>query len=263
MLSKNTKSSAINQLTVLLSQFPDILDSIPGRGLSFKEQTSIEFFGNFNNSSFGKMIQKSFLKSLSLQSGLPDWILKMPGMSGRKYRHFINNILSELDGGNYLEVGSWAGSTACSAIFGNNINALCIDNWSQFGGPKDEFIKNISKCKNQIISFNFIENDFRKVPWMNLNYKADVYMFDGPHEEVDQYDGVVMAMPALKDTFILIVDDFNWVKVENGTLRAIKDLNLNIECAIKILTTTDRSHPKLSREFSDWHNGYFIALISK
>jgi hypothetical protein len=40
--------------------------------------------------------------------------------------------------------------------------------------------------------------------------KFDVYFFDGPHHERDQYDGIATALPALERHFVLIVDDWNW-----------------------------------------------------
>lgn len=47
----------------------------------------------------------------------------------------------------YLEDGSWAGSTACSAA-GNHPHAVtpCIHNKSEFGGPQEIFDENISRA---------------------------------------------------------------------------------------------------------------------
>jgi len=179
-------------------------------------------------------------------------------MSGRKYRYWINNFISIEEAPRYLEVGSWAGSTACSAIFENKLSLTCIDNWSEFGGPKDRFLKNTLKCSNSKTEFNFIESDFRKVDYTNIG-KFNVYLFDGPHLEEDQYDGIKVALPALDETFTLIVDDWNWKRVQNGTIRAINDFNLKVHCSITIKTTKN----PCQKEVTDWHNGYFIALCSK
>jgi hypothetical protein len=59
-------------------------------------------------------------------------IKQIDGMSGIKTRHFYNNLLS-LDDSRYLEIGTWKGSSVCSAMFGNTQKVLCIDNWSEFG----------------------------------------------------------------------------------------------------------------------------------
>jgi hypothetical protein len=51
---------------------------------------------------------------------------------------------------------------------------------------------------NDAISFRFIEDDFRKINYTDIG-KFNVYLFDGPHDEEDQYDGIALAQPALDD----------------------------------------------------------------
>lgn len=235
------------------------------------EETSIKLQGDFSKSDFGVNLRNSFYRALEMNHKLPKWITRMHGMSGRKYRSLINSLIESFSNARYLEIGSWRGSSACSAMWGNKATIVCIDNWSEFNGlkdgfifngPKDDFINNINKAKNININFKLIENDFRKVNYSKLE-KMNVYFFDGPHSESDQYDGIVMVQPALDETYILIIDDFNWAVVRKGTLRAISDLNLKIECSIEIKTGTDDLEPTYAHEMSDWHNGYFIAVVRK
>lgn len=227
------------------------------------EETSLKLEGDFANSVYGNILKLSLDSALAINHKLPSWIVSMEGMSGRKYRYFINSVVGLISDARYLEVGSWAGSTSCSAMWGNKATVTCIDNWSEFGGPKDKFVRNTDLAKNPDIKFTFLEQDFRKVKWDSLA-KANVYLFDGPHSEQDQYEGVVIAQPALDDSYILIVDDYNWLNVRRGTERAIKDLNLHVEFSIEIRTTQDGSHPKLLHSAnSDWHNGYFLAAVNK
>jgi hypothetical protein len=68
---------------------------------------------------------------------------------------------------------------------------------------------------------------------------------------------------ALDDTYILVVDDYNWSKVRNGTQDGIKELGYSVLSSIEIRTTEDDSHPVVSGRYSNWHNGYYIAVISK
>ena len=67
------------------------------------------------------------------------------GMSGRRYRLFINALMGLIPNPRYLEVGVWAGSTLCSAIAGNKVQAVAIDNWSQFAGPRERFLENLKQ----------------------------------------------------------------------------------------------------------------------
>ena len=66
-------------------------------------------------------------------------------MSSSKVRHLINNLCS-LNGTRYLEIGSYKGSTLIAAAKGNE-NALArlsaVDDFSQFGGPREEFWDNV------------------------------------------------------------------------------------------------------------------------
>jgi hypothetical protein len=227
------------------------------------EETSIKLQGNFSRSLYGALLKSSLERALEINHKLTDVVLNMTGMSGRKYRSLINTLVKGVPAPKYLEVGSWAGSTASAVLWKNAVDVVCIDNWSQFGGPKDAFLENTALAGNENTRLMLVESDFRAVPWGTLP-KSNIYMFDGPHTEVDQYDGIVIAQPALEDTYILVVDDYNWPSVRNGTLRAINDLGLTVECAIEIRTTQDDTHPQIAYQAnSDWHNGYFIAVIGK
>ena len=198
---------------------------------------------------------------------LPDWLMDMEAMSGKKYKHFINQLISQVDNVKYLEVGTWTGSTACSSLYKNKVDAYFVDNWDQFnphGNIKSLFFNNIEEIKKDSpkASYQFQEKDFRLVDYNSIG-KYNVYFFDGPHEEQDQYDGVVYAQPALEDEFIFICDDWNWNQVRTGTTRAFVDLNLEILYSLEIRTTIDGSTPEIIYEKSDWHNGYFIASCRK
>ena len=220
-------------------------------------------FENVCENSYSKAIEKSLSLSFDGKTTLPDWILNMQGMSGRKYRIFINNLISLLDNPKYLEIGCWKGSTFFSAIHSNkNVEATGIDNWSEFGGPKEEFFMNFEKCltscdKNSI---NFIESDFRNLN-NSLNKKYNIYLFDGPHKENDHYDSLFLFYEYLEDEFIFICDDWNWKDIKNGTLKAMKKLNLDVLYSVEIETTNKEYGNE--GEYSDWHNGYYIVVCKK
>ena len=52
-------------------------------------------------------VKTAFDKCLNDESKLPSWILTLDGMSGKRYRHFINNLTSMVPKCRYLEIGSW------------------------------------------------------------------------------------------------------------------------------------------------------------
>jgi hypothetical protein len=243
--------------------------------LSPAEETSITLEGDFENNSYSKNLKTSLNMALAMNTKISDEIKFMSGMSGRKYRYLINNLVYLTKNSRYLEIGSWAGSTVCSAIYGNQAKAVCIDNWLKFDSEeyikkiyntkdqKKEFETNTKKIITEKIDFKFIESDFRKVDYTKLG-KFNIYCYDALHEEEHQYKGITIVQPALDDTFILIVDDWNWEEVRKGTFRAFKDLNINIVSKIEIKTTQNNSLPRIFvGQYSDWHNGYFLAVCEK
>ena len=245
--------------------------------LPVEEETSILLKGDFDKDAYSKNIKSAFNMALAINTKIPNWIKLLPGMTGKKYRYFVNNLLSLIEDPRYLEIGSWSGSSVCAAMFNNKLKCTCVDDWSQFEdtdnipyqkplnikNPKKEFETNTAKVLSSDIDFKFIESDYRKIDYKKLG-KFNTYFFDGPHEEIDQYDAIILAQPALDDNFILIVDDWNYPEVRNGTNRAIEKLNLYINSKIEIKTTQHDKDPQLLKfHFSDWHNGYFIGSCCK
>ncbi len=171
---------------------------------------------------------------------------------------FISGLVNSGDS-RYLEIGSWTGSTLCAALSGNEARATAIDNFSQWDG-RAELIKNITKfCPRRV---NLIDKDFREVDYSALG-KFNIYLFDGPHERADQFDGVMKVFPALEEQFVLIVDDWNWEDVRLGTFDALAQLNVQLIYKEEIRTTMDNSHASISGPQSDWHNGVMIAVVQK
>ena len=95
------------------------------------------------------MIQLAFEDALSGSTILSPNILEMEGLSGRKFRIFLNSLIRRISNPKYIEIGSWLGSSLCSACYQNNLEAICIDNWSQNFlpdiSPKKVFYKNVKK----------------------------------------------------------------------------------------------------------------------
>ena len=194
-------------------------------------------------------------------SDLPRQVTDIEGMSGRRYRRTINSLVNSTPDARYLEIGSWTGSTAVAAMYGNAVAATCIDDWSYFGG-RDAFNANVSSILTPRIDFRMIEKNFRAVAYDAIG-KFNVYLFDGPHEEQDHYDGLAMVWPALDETFTLIVDDWNWSGVRTGTLRALKDAGASISSSVAVRTTLNDAHPCRGGKDSEWHNGCFFAVVER
>ena len=199
-------------------------------------------------------IDSSFDKANANFSRLSPEILKMEGMSGTKTRHFYNNLLLFPDA-RYLEVGVWAGSSTISALYQNShVKSMVIDDFSEFGGPRDAFIQNVRTfIPEQIPNLQFIEHDCFAIDYTTVG-KFNIYLYDGGHEEHEQYDAVCTMLPAMDDIFILIVDDFSWDKCQKGTYRGIKDSGLEVLYQREVLSTDDAT---------GFWNGTGVFLLKK
>lgn len=191
-------------------------------------------------------------------------ILEYKGMTGTKTRHLYNNMLSYYNDARYLEIGTWYGSSSISAIYKNKVQALFIDNWSQFKGNPDIFIETLQKYDNEDCDIYLIESDCWKVDLNSIDKKFNIYLYDGGHTESDHYKSLEYYLPILDDTFIFMVDDWCWSDVRDGTMRAIRDLNLKIHFRHEEFLSSDDLIGMPKHKGKDtWWNGIGIFLLSK
>lgn len=202
----------------------------------------------------------SIEKAEEYSSKINNEILELDGMSGKKTRHFYNNLVNFKDA-RYLEVGTWKGSSVCSAMFGNKSKIVCIDDWSEFGGPKEDFLNNFNKFKGDNDA-SFYEIDCFSINPLDLP-KFNMYLFDGNHQEDSHFKAISHFLPCLDDIFIFIVDDWNWLDVRNGTRKSIEQNNLKVLYENEIKMTIDNSHTPREIAHDTWWNGIFICILKK
>lgn len=198
-------------------------------------------------------VELAFENAEKGESKITDGILNMEGMSGKKTRHFYNNLLNK-DDARYLEIGTWKGSSVCSAMYGNKAKVVCIDNWSEFGGPKNEFLTNFDTYKGENEA-SFIEQDCYKTDISQFP-KFNIYMYDGNHTKDSHYKALVHYYNCLDDIFVFIVDDWNWEDVRNGTYESFKQLNLSVLYEKEIYTPGNST-------YETWWNGIYVAILKK
>jgi hypothetical protein len=191
-----------------------------------------------------KHASESVSFSLNNESGINSDVLAMDGMSSPKIRHLINNLCSKKEI-SYFEVGSWKGSTFCSALSNNILNnAACCENFSEFTIEnikkynktiKEELLENIQKFNNNNNSFDLFEEDFFKKDF-NLQNKYNVYLYDGIHTVESQYYQLSVAKKFLDKYSIMIVDD--WIckisKPKAATFKALNDFKFYIHAFIEL-----------------------------
>jgi hypothetical protein len=216
-------------------------------------------------SSWITKVDEALTKADKYDSNIDSRILKIPGMSGQKTRHYLNNLISNI-GGRYLEVGVWQGSTFCSSMNKSKTNnfSMAVDNWAEFGGPKQNFLNNVRNFVDlENNKIGFLEKDFRTVTKKDLLIdkfgKFPIYLFDGPHKFQDQYDALALYINFLEDSFVFLCDDWNWTTdVEYGTRQAIKDLGITVHKEWVMTTPNNIDNDQMG-----WWNGYYTAVCTK
>ena len=207
-------------------------------------------------------LRRAFEDALAGRGQMDERVRKVDGFCGQKHRLFFNNLVRAVENPRYLEVGIFRGATLCAAIAGNKVRVTGVDNWTEYGGKAAEFYTNLATIRGPEAAVTIFEQDFRTVPMAHIG-KFNLYFYDGPHSPEDQYDGIRVAMPALDDQAILLIDDWNWQHVRDGAFRAIQDAGRQIDFAIELRTSFDNSIPAHNRSASDWHNGMFAAVVSR
>ena len=211
---------------------------------------------------YANAIRSAFDDALAGRGKLTEDVFGVLGFSGRKIRLFINNLIHNIEQAAYVEIGVYGGASFISALFGNEVRALGIDDWSWPGSQRNLFFQKLSELSGAGNTISLLDMDFRSVDFAGLG-PFNVLFYDGSHDEKDQYDGVKLPQPALATEHVLIVDDWNWEHVRRGTLEALHDIGATIEASIEVRTTLDNTLPDYAGAFSDWHNGLFLAAVRK
>jgi hypothetical protein len=213
-----------------------------------------------------KHVIKCLNKANTFSTKLSQDVVCLDGMSGFKTRVFYNELCSiEFDGRDteYLEVGTWKGSTLCSSLYENpKCRGTVIENWALFGGPKDEFMKNLAHF-NLTDRVQIFEEDIFKFDISKLSKPVDVYLYDGDHDEIHQYKGITHMWAALADEAIIIVDDWNAPHIRKGTLDGLRDVGANVVEKFEIMYTNNDTHTPMSMARQEFWNGIGIFVISK
>jgi hypothetical protein len=219
-------------------------------------------------------LERCLARSMADTSSLSDDVLRLPGFSGIMTRHLYNNVCSLRVPGRdtrYLEVGTWKGSSLVSALFGNDhVHATVVDNWSQFGGPKEDFLATVQRLLPSA-HLDVVDRDCFKVDPAELlaassvaGTPIDIYLFDGEHTYEAQRRAITHFAPALRrDAAIVMVDDWNWPDVRAGTMKGIQDAGLRIQFQYELRHTLDDTHTESETAGRQFWNGIGVFVLAE
>ena len=182
-------------------------------------------------------------------------VLEVPGMTSPRVKHFLNNLCT-LAQTTYFEIGVWKGATFTAALYGNGNSlkqAVAMDNWSEFGGPANEFNANCSLIFD--VPFSFYNHDCFSISKSGLfNNPIDIYFYDGEHTALSQEKAFTYYNDQFAESFIAIVDDWNHEPARLGTRQAFNKLGYTI--------LFERELPGKHDNIL-WWNGVYVAVIRK
>lgn len=203
-------------------------------------------------------LKTSIKKAYNNEGRCTEEALAIEGWTSKKVQRLLNNLCS-FPNTSYLEIGVWQGATFVAAL-NNNQNtlkqAIGIDNWTKFGGPVETFKQN---CKRNLSdgSYTLHEGDSFQVNLQDVfKEPITVYFYDGDHAEQSQELAFTYYNSVFAPTFIAVVDDWNYLHVQKGTLNAFKKLGYTILYE-QILPAHYNGDKNL------WWNGIYVAVIRK
>jgi hypothetical protein len=149
----------------------------------------------------------------------------------------------------FVNVGIWNGFTFLSGIVGNQgKTCIGVDNFSQFGGPRDAFLGRFRALASP--AHHFFDMDYRDYFAHHHTGEIGFYIYDGGHSYEDQLLGLRMAEPYFAEGCIVLVDDTNWSEPRQATLDFVAESRFGYELLLD-RTTSSNAHPT-------WWNGLMV-----
>ena len=220
---------------------------------------SSRFVGRENVKRLVSQVRTSFENALFRQSNVVEM---REGFSGRMIQHFFNNI-GRMNDARYLEIGVYNASSLSATLHSNQLLAVAIDNWDVTynelilevkANVMSSMREYVERGQLHIIESNSWHVDMKEITTFFNNERANVYFYDAGHSYHDHVHALTNYITVLENTFIYIVDDWNWVSVRRGTYKAIEILHLEIVYAKEVRTL---------ETCLDWHNGAGIFVLHR
>lgn len=197
-------------------------------------------------------LKEAYERSLRSESRLSEEVLAVPGMSGLKVKHLLNNLGARC--ACYLEIGSLHGASLTAACFNNSIHAFAVENFSEANGTEEQLratVRRFAPNTTLLLRDAFEPETAGLVPERSI----DLFFYDGQHSESSHECVLPQYITRMRDKFIFICDDWNWAHVRTSTLRSAERCSLIATCCIEVTT----AHP----DPSGYWNGLGLFVFEK
>lgn len=149
---------------------------------------------------------------------LKELVRTVPRMSTYANAALIDKAVADMPAGTaFVNVGVWHGFSFLAGIAANpDRPCVAIDNFSQFGGPKAEFLGRFDALKSPLHAFH--EMDYEDYFATTHRGPIGFYIYDGEHSYRNQLRGLEAAEPFFADGCVVLVDDTNDPEPRQATL---------------------------------------------
>lgn len=150
-------------------------------------------------------------------------LCSIPKMSSFAIGAIINQAVARMPADHaFVNVGVWNGFTLLCGLAGNpDRRCVGIDNFSQFGGPRDEFLARFqSRCSSR---HEFHDLDYTEYFAKVHRGPIGVYIYDGEHSYANQLKGLQTAEPFFSEDCVVVVDDTNWIEPWRATMDFVSE----------------------------------------
>jgi hypothetical protein len=226
----------------------------------------------YGQHSLTSLVENSLSLAINCYRSLSDTSIGMIGLSGYKYRYFINNLTKQLVNPCYLEVGVMAGSSFSSAIDSvYGIEALGIDRYSLGAGSLAEAQAHAASVATDSSTVNIIDNDFLSVNFTGRG-PFNVYLYDCGRAQGNYVSSLVHAGSALADDLVFIAGDWDYCyggvdsELNTGIRSSIAQAGYNIAYHVDIQSGgfyESEGMPSSDVESTPWQNGYGIFVLTR
>ena len=145
-------------------------------------------------------------------------LLAIPRLSTFAIGALINEGVSRLEADAcFLNIGVWQGFSFLAGLK-DHPQAICVgvDNFSEFGGPRDAILRRFAQYKSE--RHFFYDMDYQEYFRAIHHDKIGFYFYDGDHQYAHQMQGLQLAEPFLTPNAIILIDDTNREAPRQATL---------------------------------------------
>lgn len=186
--------------------------------------------------------------------------INIDGLTSPRMQNLITALANISN--NYLEIGSFLGSTAVAALRSSNLkSATFVDHWKENIQPangdilpstnKQIFIENVKKYKNAR-DIQLFDSDMFNVNVEQIK-DIDFFFYDGPHDFDSTRKIIEYYSNSFCDEVIMLFDDANWDGVVDGAKAGLSKYDVIYE---KVWLNDQESKEQ-------WWNGFYLVVAKK